>query len=221
MPAAEELENVLAVELQGIRDRIRAFELDRREFLRLCGGGLLVCLAGPGAAAQESGRRSGGHPLPTEIGAWIHIDPDSAVTVYTGKVEIGQNIRTSLAQQVAEELRAPFTSIAMTMGDTDLVPWDAGTFGSRTTPTMGPELRNMASAARQMLVEEAARRWNCDPASLTAADGKVTNPTTQASLGYGEITKGAKLTQTVSGDPPLTPPGDWKVAGTAVPKVHG
>jgi isoquinoline 1-oxidoreductase len=215
-------EKALAVELEGIRDRIKAFELDRREFLRLCGGGLLVCLAGPGVAmAQESGRRFGGHALPQEVSAWIHIDTDGAVTVFTGKVEVGQNIRTSLAQQVAEELRAPFASIAMTMGDTDLVPWDAGTFGSRTTPTMGPQLRNMAAAARQMLVEEAARRWNCDPASLTAAGGKVTNPATQASLEYGAITQGAKLTQTVTGDPPLTPASDWKVAGTPVPKVDG
>jgi len=221
MHTAEDLEKVLEVELDGIRDRVRAFELDRREFLRLCGGGLLVCLAGPGGSAQESGRRLGGHALPQEVSAWIHIATDGDVTVYTGKVEIGQNIRTSLAQQVAEELRAPFTSITMTMGDTDLVPWDAGTFGSRTTPTMGPQLRNMAAAARQLLVEQAARRWNCDPSSLTAADGKVTNPATRASLGYGAITQGAKLTQTVTGDPPLTPASDWKIAGTTVPKVNG
>ncbi|HEX4064490.1 MAG TPA: molybdopterin cofactor-binding domain-containing protein [Acidobacteriaceae bacterium] len=221
MHAAEELEKVLEVELEGIRDRVRAFELDRREFLRLCGGGLLVCLAGPGASAQESGRRLGGHALPQEVSAWIHIATDGGITVYTGKVEIGQNIRTSLAQQVAEELRVPFASITMTMGDTDLVPWDAGTFGSRTTPTMGPQLRNMAAAARQLLVEQAARRWNCDPSSLMAADGKVTNPATQASLGYGAITQGAKLTQTVIGDPPLTPASDWKIAGSPVPKVNG
>lgn len=214
-------EKVMDVELEGLGDRIRAFELDRREFLRLCTGGLLVCLTARGAAAQESGRRFGGHSLPQNVSAWLHIGADGAVTVFTGKVEIGQNIRTSLAQQVAEELRAPFSSIAMTMGDTDLVPWDMGTFGSRTTPTMGPELRNMAAAARQMLVEEAARRWNCDAKSLTAADGKVTNPKTQEALAYGEITRGTQLTQVVSGDPPLTPASDWKIAGTPMPKVHG
>ena len=100
---------------------------------------------------------------PTDIAAWLAIAPDSRVTVFTGKVEVGQNIRTSLAQQVAEELRVPFDSITMLMGDTDLVPWDAGTFGSRTTPTMGPQLRKMAAAARQMLIEMAAKRWNADP----------------------------------------------------------
>jgi isoquinoline 1-oxidoreductase len=118
MPADELM---VEAELHEVRDRIRVFELDRREFLRLCGGGLLVCAAGSGAA-QESGRNFGGHQLPQEVSAWIHIDADGKVTVFTGKVEIGQNIRTSLAQSVAEELRVPFGSITMTMGDTDLVP---------------------------------------------------------------------------------------------------
>lgn len=208
-------------ELHTIRDRIRAFELDRRDFLRLCTGGLLVCLAGA-AGAQESGRGGwNGHRLPQEVSAWIHIDSDGKVTVFTGKVEIGQNIRTSLAQSVAEELRVDFTAISMTMGDTDLTPWDMGTFGSRSTPTMGPQLRNMAVAAREMLVETAALRWNVESAGLIAASGKVTNPKTGEALAYGAITKGEKLVRTVSGDPPLTPATDWKIAGTAVPKVHG
>src|SRR5581483_9844849 len=109
----------LEAELHEVRDRIRMFDLDRRDFLRLCTGGLLVVAASgaAGALAQESGRRLGGHPLPQEVSAWIHIDADGKVTVYTGKVEIGQNIRTSLAQSVAEELRTPFESITMLMGD--------------------------------------------------------------------------------------------------------
>ncbi len=206
--------------LQQVSEKLRWFALDRRDFLRLCGGGLLVCLAGD-AAAQESGHGWGQHSLPQEIGAWLAIDGNSQVTVFTGKVECGQNIRTSLAQSVAEELRVPFGFITMVMGDTDLVPWDAGTFGSRTTPTMGPQLRNMAAAARQLLVAAAARRWNADPAALIAAEAKVSNPGSGLSLTYGEITHGEKLTQTVSGDPPLTPATEWKIAGTPVPKADG
>ena len=129
---------------------------DRRDFLKLLGGGLLVCLTPASVWAQESGRTLGGHELPKDVSAWLHIAANGGVKVFTGKVEVGQNIRTSLAQSVAEELRVPFDTIAMVMGDTDLVPWDAGTFGSRTTPTMGPQLRTMAAAARQMLIEMAA-----------------------------------------------------------------
>src|SRR5580698_2126097 len=135
-------------------------ELDRRDFLKVLGGGLLICLTHTSSWAQESGRGFGGHELPKELSAWLHIAADGQVKVFTGKVEVGQNIRTSLAQLVAEELKVPFEAITMVMGDTDLTPWDMGTFGSRTTPTMGPQLRTMAAAARQMLLEIAAQRWH-------------------------------------------------------------
>jgi CO/xanthine dehydrogenase Mo-binding subunit len=143
---------------QSLLDPPRVPRIDRRGFFKVLGGGLLICLAPRSALTQESGRAGGGHELPKDISAWLHIAADGKVKVFTGKVEVGQNIRTSLAQQVAEELRVPFDSITMVLGDTDLVPWDMGTFGSRTTPTMGPQLRTMAVAARQALVEMAAQR---------------------------------------------------------------
>ncbi|MGA7857677.1 MAG: molybdopterin cofactor-binding domain-containing protein, partial [Terracidiphilus sp.] len=196
-------------------------KVDRREFLKVLGGGLLICLTPTSGWTQESGRVFGGHELPKDVSAWLHIAADGKVTVFTGKVEVGQNIRTSLAQQVAEELRVPFASIEMVMGDTDLVPWDMGTFGSRTTPTMGPELRTMAAAAREMLVEMAAQRWHVDAAELTAVDGKVADTKTSRSLTYGEISGGEKLVKIVSGDEALTPANQWKIAGTPVPKAEG
>ena len=152
------------------------WQFDRRDFLKIFGGGLFVGLASAPAWTQEAGRNFGGHELPKDLGAWLHIGADCGVRVFTGKVEVGQNIRTSLAQLVAEELGVPLGSIEMVMGDTALTPWDMGTFGSRTTPTMGPELRTMAAAARQMLLETAAMRWSADTATLVAADAKVTDP---------------------------------------------
>lgn len=196
-------------------------EIHRRDFLKLFGGGLFVGLAARPAWTQEAGRAFGSHELPKDLSAWLHIAADGRVTVFTGKVEVGQNIRTSLAQQVAEELRAPFDSIKMIMGDTALTPYDMGTFGSRTTPTMGPQLRTMAAAARQMLLEEAGRRCHVKPSTLTAADGKVTDPRSGQSLGYGELTHGDKLVKIVSGDESLTPAADWKIAGTPLPKANG
>ena len=91
----------------------------------------------------------GEEALPREISAWLHIGENGTVTSYTGKVEIGQNIRTSLSQAVAEELRFPIERIELVMGDTKLTPFDMGTFGSRTTPTMNLQLRRVASAARR------------------------------------------------------------------------
>ena len=103
--------------------------------------------------------------MPDNIGAWLHIGEDGTVTVFTGKTEVGQNIRTSLAQAVAEELRAPIASIKLVMADTALTPYDMGTFGSRTTPTMAPQLRKMAAAARETLIDLAAEKWKTDRAA--------------------------------------------------------
>jgi nicotinate dehydrogenase subunit B len=206
-------------------NKLHCFQLDRRSFLKAFGGGLLVCLTPdlvPARAfAQESGRGFGNHELPREVSAWIHISADNRVTVFTGKVEVGQNIRTSLAQLVAEELMLPFDAITMVMGDTDLVPWDQGTFGSQSTPQMGPRLRSMAAAARQTLLEIAAKQWSCDAASLIVANGKVTAPNANQSLTYGQLTRGEKLVTSVSSSLPLIPAKDWKVAGSAVPKANG
>jgi isoquinoline 1-oxidoreductase len=212
---APELVQTNSPSLRGIS------ELDRRDFLKVLGGGLLICLSHTSSWAQESGRAFGGHELPKDLSAWLHIAADGRVKVFTGKVEVGQNIRTSLAQQVAEELKVPFETITMVMGDTDLTPWDMGTFGSRTTPTMGSQLRTMAAAARQMLLEIAAQRWRVAPASLKAADGKVTDSQNARSLAYGELTRGEELVKTVSSKDSLTPPPEWKIAGTPVPKAEG
>ena len=198
------------------------FDLERRDFLKLLGGGVLVGLC-PSSAGQESGgaRHQTSEDTPNSLEAWIHIGGDDAITVYTGKVEIGQNIRTSLAQQVAEELHVPISAIHLVMADTALTPFDAGTFGSRTTPIMGHQLRNAAAAARELLIEMAAKRWQSDPANLTAADGKVLDTKTKQSISYGALTKGQQLAKTIPADPPLAPAKDWKIAGTPVPKVDG
>src|SRR4029079_7533850 len=134
------------------------FTFERRDFIRLFGGGLVVLAAAPDLLAQESGRGRG-QAAPPEISAWVHVDEAGRVRVSTGKVEIGQNIRTSLAQTVAEELRVAVASIALVMADTGTTPFDAGTFGSLTTPRMAPQLARAAAAAREILIDRAASHW--------------------------------------------------------------
>jgi isoquinoline 1-oxidoreductase len=198
------------------------FELARREFFKLFGGGLFVLLMLKDAAAQESGgaRRRGG-AMPQDVASWLHIAEDSAVTVYTGKVEVGQEIRTSLTQVVAEELRIPVDSVKMVMGDTYLTPYDMGTFGSRTTPVMASHLRRVSAAAREMLVDLAAEQLKKDRASLSVQDGKVIDAAAKQSLSFGQITKGQKLMKTVGEGAQSTPVDQWKVAGKSVPKING
>jgi CO/xanthine dehydrogenase Mo-binding subunit len=198
------------------------FSLRRRDFFRVLGGGMVVCACSGPAWAQESGRRPRSQEdLPQEISAWLHIAEDGTVTVYTGKVEIGQNVRTSLTQQVAEELRVATETISMVMGDTALTPYDMGTFGSRTTPTMGPQLRMVSAAARENLIDLAAQRWHADRASLAARDGKVIEARSQRSISYGELTRGKEIVTLIGDDPALETPSQWRIAGTPTPKVNG
>ena len=200
------------------------FDLDRRDFFKFLGAGLLVVsVLKHTATAQESGgaRQWRGDSLPKEIDAWLHIGEDGTVTVYTGKVEVGQNIRTSLSQAVAEELHVPLSTIELVMGDTQLTPFDMGTFGSRTTPTMNLQLRKVAASARDLLIGLAATQWHADPAHLVAADAKVTDPQTKRSVEYAALLKGQQLTQNLPAEDPLIPAASWKVAGQSAPKVDG
>jgi len=155
------------------------------------------------------------------IAAWVHILEDGSVSVFTGKVEVGQNIRTSLAQAVAEELAVPVQSITMVMGDTLLTPFDAGTYGSRTTPYKAPQLRKAAASLREALVEMAADQWKVQPAALQAKNGTIIHGASGRELGYGELTRGKKILLPVRDGVVLTPAAEWAVAGTSVAKVNG
>lgn len=194
----------------------------RRDFFAVLGGGIVVLLIADDADAQESGggaRRGMREQLPEQVSAWLHIGETGTVTAFTGKVEVGQNSRTSLTQAIAEELRAPMGSISMVMGDTALTPYDMGTFGSRTTPTMWPQMRKAAAAAREMLIDLAARKWNVDRASITVVNGRLTSGAQSAA--FGELTHGQKLEKSIPSSVTLEPAAEWKVAGTSAEKVNG
>jgi isoquinoline 1-oxidoreductase len=198
------------------------FDIERRAFMQIfavMGGGLLVVASLPRAVAQESGRGQN-RSAPREIEGWLHIDEQGHVTGYTGKTEIGQNIRTSLAQAIADELRVPMTSVSMVMADTDLVPYDAGTFGSQSTPRMAPQLARAAAAAREMLIDRAAALWQAERGTLSAKDGRIVGAGGR-SAPYGELTKGQKLAGAIAAETPVAPPAGWTLRGTAPKKVNG
>jgi nicotinate dehydrogenase subunit B len=201
----------------------------RRRFLKTFTGGLAVlwlvdatelhAQAESGNAGRGSGR--GGSQRPRELAAWLQIAADGTVTAFSGKMECGQNVRTLLTQAVAEELPTPLASIKIVLADTRLVPHDGGTVGSRSTPDMFPQLRKVAATAREALIDLAAKNWNVDRATLTAADGKIHHAASKRAIGFGELTKGEKLVVNVSDSIKLKPASEWKVAGTSVPKVDG
>ena len=196
------------------------FDLERREFIGLLtalGGGLLM-VASVDGESQESGR-GGQQTVSSDVSAWIHIDEKGHVTGYTGKSEIGQNIRTSLAQAIADELRVPLSGVSLVMADTDLVPFDQGTFGSQSTPRMAPQLARAAAAAREMLIDRAAAEWKVDRATLAAEAGRVTGQGRSAS--YGDLAKGKKLTGVVTTDVAVSRPAQWRLRGVAARKTNG
>ena len=193
------------------------FALDRRKFFKLTGGGLIVAFVVKDLLSFSSETPSSEVSSVGGVESWIHIREDGTVSVYTGKVEVGQNIRTSLSQIVAEELMVPVLSIKMIMGDTDLVPYDAGTFGSRTTPQMGTQLRKAAATARNALVDMAAKKWNAT--GVRTENGMVVNTVTNEKISYGALTKGEKLMITISDNVQVIAAKEWKVAGRSLPKV--
>jgi CO/xanthine dehydrogenase Mo-binding subunit len=215
-------------EFESERYELRApaayrFDANRREFFKLLGSGLLIISATPTVAAQESGtsKRPSAPALPNDIAAWLHIGKDGKITVFTGKAEMGQNIRTSLSQAVAEELHVPVHSVQMVMGDTQLTPFDMGTFGSRTTPVMNLQLRKVAAAALAALMDTAATQWQVSRDSLVTVDGKITHKESNRSIDYAALLKGRQLTQTVPAEEALTSPANWKTAGQPMRKMDG
>src|ERR1035437_2703345 len=150
--------------------------------------------------------------LPDAVDTWLRI-ADDGVTVFTGKVEVGQGIRTSLAQAVAEELEVQPGRVRMVMGDTELTPFDMGTFGSMTTPYMAPVLRRAAATAREELISIAAERWGVPRHELAAVAGEVVHAKSSRSISYYGLTEGRALEGKIRDDIPLKAPSEWSVAG--------
>jgi nicotinate dehydrogenase subunit B len=192
----------------------------RREVLKLLGGGLLILVISPAIIAQSRNRQGGGNQAEQQISSWLHIGKDGTANVFTGKTEVGQNIRTSLSQVVAEELRVPMSQIKMVMADTDLTPFDMGTFGSRTTPQMAPQLRQAASAAREALLEIAAEKWGTAVSKLKVKQGQIVYEEGNITISYAELLEGKSLDRVIRTGVELTPPENWQVIGTSQIKVN-
>lgn len=202
------------------------FEVNRREFIEIVGAGLLITTAGS-VVLTKVGYAQGGPSRGAEgtLAARLHIGEDGAITVMTGKVEVGQGSRTQLTQAAAEELRVPVGQVRLIMADTQLVPDDGATAGSRTTPSTVPAVRRACVAARDVLVAAAAKQWSVANDVIEVRDGEAVEQGGVRRLSYADLAKSPGLTPayaaTLPGDVTLTPVKDWKVLGTSVAKVAG
>jgi nicotinate dehydrogenase subunit B len=192
----------------------------RRDFLK-DGGALVVgfSLAGQlqDVFAQEAATTK---PLAlTSVDTFLAIDSMSAVTVYSGKVDLGTGVRTALAQIVAEELDVPFSSVKIVQGDTALTPDQGPTFGSLSIQIGGVQIRNAAAVAKSALLDLAVTRLGVPVPELTVVDGVISGGGKQVS--YGELIADKTFSLTVDHQkPPATKDAKtFKIVGTSVPRL--
>jgi isoquinoline 1-oxidoreductase len=198
------------------RDISAPFATDRREFLKLLGGGIfiLVTLGDAELLAQERRRGGPGQRLPSDFNAFLKIGEDGRVSCFTGKIEMGQGIFTSLAQMLADELNVPLDRVDMVMGDTDLCPWDMGTFGSMSTRSFGPSLKAAAAEARAVLLQLAAERLQTPLEQLTVEEGVIFPKQQPAKrLSYAELTQGKRIERHLSQKAAQEASADFTIVG--------
>ena len=197
------------------------FPVGRRDFLKLTSTGLLVLMAiDPVHGLQETARpQTGRQGYPTDVNAYLHIGADNRVTCFVGKVELGQGSMTSLAQLLAEELDVPLTSVDIIMGDTDLCPWDMGTFGSLSIRSFGPVLRDAGAEARAVLLLLASERLQVpiDKLAIKAGVISVAGDATRK-VTYGQLTEGKRIERKLEQKATVKPVRAFTIVGSPAPR---
>src|ERR1700733_5299103 len=160
--------------------------ISRRSFC-LAGGALVVSfpmLMRPGTS--HAALLPGSLSRAPYLDAWIRIDAAGKITVFTGKVELGQGIKTAILQIAAEELQVPPLSIQLITADTNLTANEGYTAGSHSLQDSGTAVRNAAAQVRELLIETAAQRWQIDVARVAADQGRIVAADGR-STHYGEL----------------------------------
>ena len=178
----------------------------RRDFLKISGMGIFVLYA-VDITELLARRTFQFRNYPTDFNAYLRIGEDGRISFFTGKIEMGQGVYTSLPQMLAEELDVPLASVDPVMGDTALCPWDMGTFGSMSTRFFGPPMRKAAAEAKAVLKELAAERLGVPMERLGTRDGTVYDTgDPSVSVTYGELARGQRIQRVVEGDAPMDDP---------------
>jgi isoquinoline 1-oxidoreductase len=189
--------------------------IDRRDFLKNLGGGIIIVFSLSQLSFISGFKGKEGEDLP-EFNAYLRVKEDGRVDCYSGKIEMGQGINTSLAQSLADELEVGLDKVDMIMGDTELCPYDAGTWGSLTTRFHDPLIRAAAAEAREVLKKLASEKLSVPVAQLKAENGVIfVESYKNKQVTYAELTKGQKIVQSISEKPVLKKPGEFKIIGNS------
>ncbi|HSB16059.1 MAG TPA: molybdopterin cofactor-binding domain-containing protein [Bryobacteraceae bacterium] len=207
---------------------MRTDDLSRRDFLSVAESGLFVFFPlEPLAAFQEPARLPARQGYPTDFNAYLRIDAGGWVTCLVGKVELGQGSKTALAQILAEELDVALDSVDMVMGDTDICPWDMGTFGSLSIRQFGPILRGAGAEARAVLLQMAAEHLQVEAGRLRVKAGVVADPSAPGKrVTYAQLVQGKRIERHIE-KAPVKPVAAYTVVGQsprrkdAIEKVTG
>jgi isoquinoline 1-oxidoreductase beta subunit len=168
---------------------------DRREFLKTAAAGGAVLLVGfhlPARAADDPAQAQE-KPVVNPFNAWVKITPDNKVTLVLGKSEMGQGVMTSLPMILAEELCVDWQQVSVEQAPTNPKIYDLGTGGSGSVAGSWLPLRQAGAAAREMLIEAAANKWEVAPDTCKAKNGFVVHGHPERSLRYGELVAHAAL----------------------------
>ena len=196
------------------QDQAAVGTMGRREFLRRVGGGLVVLFTTAPRLGFGQAPPADASSAPA-YNAYLRSAGDGRVTCFTGKIEMGQGVITSLPQMLADELDVGVDMIDMVMGDTDRCPFDRGTWGSLTTRVFGPELRAAGARARHALLELAADRLGAPLGRLQVEQGVVFDGADRTRrVTYGELTRGQAILRSVEGEIPTRPAADYRAMGT-------
>lgn len=200
------------------------FGLKRRTFVQLVATGLAVAVSPMPSIAQQRGGGRGGSSQVRNLTERLHIGKDGKVTLMCGKVEIGQGSRAEFTQAAAEELRVPARQVQVVLSDTALTPNDGNTAGSGSTPRTVPALRNACAAAREVLLDLAAKRWEVDRKTVELRDGKFVHGDSNRTLTLAELAQSDELPKAFEQATPtgaaLTAVSNWKVLGTSVTRPN-
>jgi nicotinate dehydrogenase subunit B len=193
--------------------------ITRRSLFKALGGGVVMLVGlNPMAIKAQDARRV----YPEDFNAYLVIGKDGRVTVYSGKIEMGQGVLTSQAQMVAEELRVNLAAIDMVLGDTDTCPWDMGTFGSLTTRMFGPALRAAAAQAHTVLLDLGSRQLGVPVERLVANGGMISvRDDPGRKIGYGELSRGARIAHVIDEKAVLQSVARFRVMGRSPNRLDG